>query len=151
MRCSFPPSSFERSSFPHLLVVASVAVGLLVGCSGEASSPLPAARAAIDAAASERVAHAPRLVRQPESISAPEGSPALFVAEADGDPPIRWQWLRDGVPIAGADRSDLQIDAAQMADHGARYEVVAENAAGRVFSSPARLWVDRAGARQPWE
>ena len=104
MRCSFPPSSFERSSFPHLLVVASVAVGLLVGCSGEASSPLPAARAAIDAAASERVAHAPRLVRQPESISAPEGSPALFVAEADGDPDMA------DIAIPGNDDSMRSID-----------------------------------------
>ena len=150
MRSSFPRRSSGRSSFHHLLAAATVAAGLLAGCSGEAGSPLPAARAAIDAAA-ERVPHAPRLLRQPESISVPEGSPALFVAEADGDAPIRWQWLRDGVPIAGADRSDLQIDAAQMADHGARSEVVAENAAGRVFSAPARLWVDRAGTRQPWE
>jgi len=153
MRCSFPPSSFERSSFPHLLVVASVAVGLLAACSNEPGDPLRAARAISDAASTERVAHAPRLLRQPESVYAPEGSPAMFVAEAeaDGDAPIRWQWLRDGLPIAGEDRSDLQIAAAEMADHGARYEVVAENAAGRVFSAPARLWVDRANASQAWE
>lgn len=128
---------------------ALVTVALLAACGGGAQNPLPAAVVVVEVAALP--SGPPGIVLQPQPLTVSEGSAAMFVAAAHGTGPLRWQWLRDGVPIAGANASVLRIAAALRADHGARYAAVVANDSGSAMTEPARLWVDPAGTRDPWD
>jgi hypothetical protein len=132
------------------LPAAALALACLAGCGGEAEVPLDAAPRAIGAA-SPAPAAPPRLLRVPQPLVTREGEGALFVAAADGAPPLAWQWLCNGVEIAGARGPVLQLAAALRGDDGARYAVRVSNAAGAVQSPPAQLRVEPAGTRAPWE
>lgn len=90
------------------------------------------------------------LIVQPMSLAVEEGAPATFVAVAEGAPPLHYQWLRDGVPVAGAHGPVLRFSAAR-GDDGARLEVVVSNAADTLTSWPATLSVaaeDRSHSQQ---
>jgi hypothetical protein len=128
---------------------APVMAMLLAACGGGAQNPLPAAIVVVEAAALP--AAPPRILRQPQPLTVTEGGAAMFVAAANGTGPLRWQWLRDGVPIAGAHGSVLRIDAALRADHGARYVAVVTSDSGSAMTEPARLWVDPVGTREAWD
>lgn len=86
---------------------------------------------------------APGFVRAPAAATVAPGATASFSAELSGGPSIRLQWLRDGVPIAGATQATYAFTAAQ-ADHGARFALHAENARGSAQSPEVALTVARA-------
>jgi hypothetical protein len=82
----------------------------------------------------------PQITLQPVSQSASAGSNVKFIVGATGRPAPTYQWLRNGVPIAGATAATLSLVEAMPEAAGA-YSVVVRNAAGSVVSSPAQLTV----------
>jgi hypothetical protein len=62
---------------------------------------------------------------------------SAFVVDASGDPAPTYQWLFNGIPIAGARDSSFTPDA--TVDNAGVYSVVAANTAGSVTSSVVTL------------
>lgn len=60
---------------------------------------------------------------------------------AEGTPPLRYQWRKDGRPIAGATGARHTIFPATLADAGA-YDVTVANAAGALTSRVATLEIE---------
>jgi hypothetical protein len=81
---------------------------------------------------------APALTRQPASLQVFPGASALFSVVASGDPPLRYQWLHNGVFLTGETNATLFIDVTQAADAG-RYAVLVSNARGVTMSDTAWL------------
>jgi hypothetical protein len=67
--------------------------------------------------------------------------PATFTVGADGEPPLHYQWARDGGDIAGATSSVYVLDPTQMSDDGATFQAVVSNAYGVATSRVATLTV----------
>lgn len=84
---------------------------------------------------------APVIEAPPVSRTAPVGGSATFSVSATGSAPLRYQWQRNGVDVAGATGPTLVTPALTLADHGARYRVVVSNAAGSITSAEATLSV----------
>ena len=84
---------------------------------------------------------APAIMTAPAALTVTEGDPALFSVTANGTGPLRYQWFRNGVPIAGAEGSNHLLPAAALADDGAAFSVVVRNDSGAIASEPARLTV----------
>jgi hypothetical protein len=80
----------------------------------------------------------PRILYGPMDIVAREGSYPTFEVGVEAWPLPRFQWRRDGIPIAGATDSFLQLSQVTAADSG-NYSVVVTNSAGAVTSRVARL------------
>lgn len=76
---------------------------------------------------------------QPEARNAEENSRVEFSVRAEGEPPFRYQWLRDGVALAGATNATLALEASLAAAGG--YGVTISNEFSGVQSSSARLAV----------
>lgn len=81
---------------------------------------------------------APAIVAPPADISAAQGLPAYFTVVASGSRPLRYQWQRNGVDIAGA-VSDLLLLPAVAAGDAGSYRVVVSNDAGSITSAAAVL------------
>lgn len=94
------------------------------------------------------VLQAPSITQQPASTTVTVGQMATFTVVAIGSAPLSYQWLRNGRPIAGATAASFTTAPTVMADSGAVFGVVVNNAAGSVTSSNATLTVN-AGAPQP--
>jgi len=73
---------------------------------------------------------APSVSVEPAELTVEAGDTAVFSASASGTPPLRYQWRRDGVDIAGATASTYSLVGANAGDDGARLTVVVTNAAG---------------------
>lgn len=82
----------------------------------------------------------PQLLTQPQSQTAFTGTPVLFSAIADGTPALRYQWLQDDLPLAGATNAMLWLTNVQPVQAG-YYSVVVTNNYGSVTSSIAALAV----------
>jgi glucose/arabinose dehydrogenase len=81
------------------------------------------------------------VINSPASQSVAAGQPVTFGVVAAGLESLRYQWLRDGVPIPGARDKTYTIDATTPADNGATFSVVVENELGAATSSAATLTV----------
>jgi sugar lactone lactonase YvrE len=77
------------------------------------------------------------LVGAPRSIAVAVGGSAAFAVAATG-PQLNYQWLKNGVPIAGAIYSSLLIPAAAATD-AAMYSVQVGNGAGSVTATAVPL------------
>ena len=88
----------------------------------------------------------PRFASQPQSITVPAGSNALFSVTVVGEPPpvLQWQFngtnLVDGGRISGSSGTTLSITNVHFSDAGS-YSVIASNAYGVATSSTAVLHV----------
>jgi uncharacterized repeat protein (TIGR03806 family) len=82
---------------------------------------------------------APVLSAQPEEVTADVGHRATFKVGAKGEEPLRYQWHRNGQPLAGATGPTLALTVA-AADDGAEFRCLVWNAHGAVKSRPAALW-----------
>ena len=82
---------------------------------------------------------APAIAPQPASVSVFEGQTAVLTADATGNP-LFYQWLRSGVPLAGATNRTLTIPCAQFS-HAGSYSFSVSNQLGFVASSNAQLSV----------
>jgi regulation of enolase protein 1 (concanavalin A-like superfamily) len=90
---------------------------------------------------------APQIVNQPSSIAALKGNSAIFSVVAKGAAPLTYQWLRNGVAIAGATSPTLSLAAVADADNQAKYTVQITNGSGSITSAQATLTVVGSG---PW-
>ncbi len=84
---------------------------------------------------------APKIVSPPVNNTQLLGQPASFWVAATGNLPLRYQWQKNGVEIAGATSTWLTIPAISSADNGATFRAVVTNALGSVTSSVATLTV----------
>ena len=78
---------------------------------------------------------------QPASQTIAPGSNGSLAVQATGSGPVRYQWRRDGVAIAGATAATLPL-AAASANHAGDYEVIVSDANGPVVSRMARVTVE---------
>jgi hypothetical protein len=62
------------------------------------------------------------------------GQQLAFSATAEGTPPLTWQWLKNGVAIAGATNASYTIASAATTDSGT-YRAKATNSAGNADSN----------------
>ncbi|HEY8227116.1 MAG TPA: PQQ-dependent sugar dehydrogenase, partial [Pyrinomonadaceae bacterium] len=84
---------------------------------------------------------APHIDTQPANVIVPRGQPATFSVAASGAQPLSYQWLRDGVDIAGETSPTLTIPNVTMDDSGASFACVVSNEFGTVTSNSATLTV----------
>ncbi|RZL03745.1 MAG: hypothetical protein EOP36_03300 [Rubrivivax sp.] len=77
-------------------------------------------------------------------MSTSVGGDASFSVAASSTQGLTYQWLRDGVAIAGATSSTLVLKAVQTADSGAKLSVVVKNSTVSVTSNVALLSVSMA-------
>jgi hypothetical protein len=132
---------------PALVLLACT---LMAGCGGEAQVPLPNAAVVVAAPADDMPAP-PRIAAQPQPLIVGDGATATFSVRVQGRGPFAYQWLREGVEIAGARGEALVIAAAQRADDGARFRVVVRGADGVAVSESVRLGVEPADFHAPFE
>ena len=62
------------------------------------------------------------------------GQQMAFSATAEGTPPLTWQWLKNGVAIAGATNASYTVASAATTDSGT-YRARATNSAGNAESN----------------
>ncbi len=124
-----------------LRVVFTACVASLAACggggggggeSGNPSSP-PSAVAA------------PTIGTQPAAVSVAEGENVTFSVAATGGGTLSYQWLLNGVEVAGATAATYRLGAATLAQSGRSYSVRVSNAGGSVTSQAASLTVTAGG------
>lgn len=79
----------------------------------------------------------PTFTRQPLGAVA-NGNPWTLAAVAHGTAPLHYQWLKNGLPVAGADQATLSFTNLQAADAGA-YTLRVSNTFGAVTSVVATV------------
>lgn len=82
----------------------------------------------------------PTIVAQPLSRSADFGSSTLFLVEAVGSGPLRFEWRRNGLAISGATNDSLQISPVTLSEGGV-YTVQISGPGGQIVSESALLTV----------
>ena len=87
----------------------------------------------------------PVITQDPASTIVASGRPVLFTIGVSGEPPLTYQWRKDGVSLADANTNRLALAAAGLGDSGA-YDAIVSNGAGGVTSAPAILLVADAPA-----
>lgn len=94
----------------------------------------------------------PSITAQPAGGTITEGQPFTFQVAASGTNPLRYQWNKDGLPIAGAMGASYAVPSATVADSGA-YTVLVSNRAGdylgNALSAPAVLVVNTSQTLKP--
>ncbi|WP_338848443.1 immunoglobulin domain-containing protein [Massilia sp. W12] len=83
---------------------------------------------------------APAITSQPQNQTVTVGQPVSFAVVAKGSD-LRYQWRKNGAPLAGAASPTYTIAAAALADAGT-YSVLVSNTLGSVASSDALLTVN---------
>lgn len=68
-----------------------------------------------------------------------EGGRYILYSSFTGTPPFKFQWFRNGEPIANATNDTLNLDFVNMNDDGAEYRLRARNAFSEGMSDPAVL------------
>lgn len=86
----------------------------------------------------------PTILTQPGNVSLRAGGVATFRVVAQSEPPMSYQWLRDGSPIAGATTAELSVGPANVSDSGSTFSVRVSNSAGTIQSASATLMVEAA-------
>ncbi|MCX6955120.1 MAG: Ig-like domain-containing protein, partial [Verrucomicrobia bacterium] len=85
-------------------------------------------------------------LKHPQSLVVAPRSGAIFSVEALGAPPILYQWLFNGTPIANATTSTLSLTNVDTSRVGT-YTVVVTTTAGTATSDPATLTLSNAPTR----
>jgi hypothetical protein len=90
---------------------------------------------------SQSLRSVPGISVQPQSLGVVEGAPAIFTVGSYGTDPLRWQWLRDDVEVAGATAPTLTIHSTARADNGSSFTVNVTNGLGTARSEAAVLTI----------
>ena len=90
----------------------------------------------------DKTAGAAKIVTQPVNQTAEEGKSVSFSVTADGTPPYKYQWTKNGSTIADATNSTYSIAMASRADNGAKFKVTVTGASGSANSDEATLTVN---------
>jgi poly(3-hydroxybutyrate) depolymerase len=83
----------------------------------------------------------PAITTQPAEQAVLAGQPVSFTVAAAGTAPLRYQWRKNGINIAGATSDTFAIPAAISSDCGASFSVVVGDGAGNTTSARAQLTV----------
>jgi hypothetical protein len=83
----------------------------------------------------------PVIVMQPQNQSALTNQTPTFTVLGHGVPAPFYQWLKNNVPIPGANSASYTAPPIGSADNGSRFSVILSNSAGTTFSSNAILTV----------
>jgi alpha-tubulin suppressor-like RCC1 family protein len=83
----------------------------------------------------------PAIIVQPQLAVAAAGGIAVFSVGVVGTGPFTFQWLRNGVEIAGATNASYQIPYPLLSDSGALFSVQVSDGVTTLVSSPAPLVV----------
>jgi hypothetical protein len=78
------------------------------------------------------------ITRHPQSLTVAPRSGVLFSVEAQGAPPLTYQWLLNGAPIANATSAQLSLTNVDATRVGT-YTVVVNSSANTATSDPATL------------
>jgi arabinan endo-1,5-alpha-L-arabinosidase len=116
------------------LSVADSAVYSVVATNAAGSATSAAATLSVAAPPSAITAH-------PVSLTQPAGTPATLSITVDGDGPFTYQWMKNGVVLAGETAAILSIASLTGGDAG-DYTVQVTDAAGTTTSRLARVTVD---------
>lgn len=87
------------------------------------------------ACASAAWAQAPAITTQPANKTVTAPTTATFTVAATGAAPLSYQWMKDGVTIAGATAASYTTPATSSLDTGAVFTVTISNAQGSVTSA----------------
>ncbi len=82
----------------------------------------------------------PLITQHPQSQEGYWGRSVTLTTTAKGTQPLRYQWRKNGVPLAGATSSALTLSNLQATNSGA-YTVTVTNTLGAVTTYPAQLSV----------
>jgi hypothetical protein len=93
------------------------------------------------AVAALTVIQPPAVETPPANLTVVPGDPALFCVTVSGDPPLHYQWRKNGVNIPGATNQCFSIPQVQVSDGGS-YSVVVQNEVAAVVSAAAQLTVN---------
>jgi acetyl esterase/lipase len=83
----------------------------------------------------------PVITVQPIDRTETEGEKARFIVTASGTEPLRYQWRKNGVDIAGANSPSYTSQRVTRADDGSIFSVVVSNRAGSVTSVDVTLTI----------
>lgn len=111
--------------FRQRLAIFSIAFVLtlaLCGCGGMAGTP-------------------PAITVQPQDQSVAVGNPATFSVTATGSSPLQYQWMKNGMSIAGATSASYTTPPTVLTDEHSSFAVVVSNNSGSVTSNSAILSV----------
>ena len=141
------------ASGTNQLVLARFMAGNISGPTTLAFGDQPIARELVDVLANPRLvsfrdgvmnvlATAPSITQDPQNLTVPIFSQAVFQAGAAGSAPLSYQWQWNGAVLAGASGSSLALDHVTPSMAGG-YRLVVTNAAGSATSAVATLTVQR--------
>lgn len=86
----------------------------------------------------------PNITLQPANRTVTEPAAAIFSVRATGDPPMSYQWRRNGTDIPGATAWDYTLSPTENgADDGAQFDALVSNSGGVVTSDVTTLTVNR--------
>jgi Immunoglobulin I-set domain len=125
-----------------LLFAAFGALAALTAC-----SDTPADAPAADASPASQP---PTVGSKSYPLVVREGSVATFTVIAQGAEPMKYQWRRDGVDIAGASERHYMVSSALLADDTAHYSVRISNEHGSAASEVGQLFVVGTDEPMPW-
>jgi uncharacterized delta-60 repeat protein len=97
---------------------------------------------AITSAVANLVVNDPFIITPPADQYVNAGDSASFNVTASGSGALKYRWLRNGSPVAGATNTSLTLTNAQGPDSGSVFRVVVTNSSGVLTSSPALLTVN---------
>jgi hypothetical protein len=83
---------------------------------------------------------APSFISQPQSASVVAGEKLEVSADVTGSSPIKFQWRKDGRPVAGQTGSSLKLQSVGNSEAGT-YDVIVSNPVGSIRSAPFRVTV----------
>jgi DNA-binding beta-propeller fold protein YncE len=125
----------KQRVFAGLLGAASLTLAacnvIVMGPDGPVTSP----------SSTSTVPIAPLITGQPQSQSVMDGATATFSVIATGTAPLAYQWLQDGVKIAGATGSSYTTPATTAADSGSSFSVVVTNPGSPAAASQSAVLI----------
>ncbi|MFZ1133477.1 MAG: immunoglobulin domain-containing protein [Candidatus Korobacteraceae bacterium] len=83
----------------------------------------------------------PTITTQPQNQTVPSGMTATFSVTASGSMPLSYQWMENGMTIAGATSASYTTPPTTLADNNSVFAVVVSNHSGSVTSNSATLRV----------
>lgn len=96
--------------------------------------------AAIYAAGAVGKCKNPLITKHPQTQIGYWGKSVSFSVAAKGTAPMRYQWVKDGAPVAGATNAVLELTNLQATNSGA-YSVIVSNSVASVTTYPGQLSV----------
>jgi len=144
-----PPTSFQWTFDGTNIAGATSATLLLTNVQFEQGGTYSVAMSnsvgyGMSAPATLTVLSPPQILSQPASAVGYFGESIALQVQAEGTPPLTYQWFFDGLPIPWATNAFLSLSNLQFTDAGA-YSVQITNLYGSVVSGSAALIINPAG------